>query len=91
MDEVSTSTLAFVLNLNRHILAHHQHVRSGKWAPAPGGAPSRLPGQVLGVVGLGNIGSVVARKATCLGLKVIASDPLVAPSEPLNWAWSWCR
>ena len=81
MDEVSTHTIGFLLNLNRHILPHHLHVRSGNWGHPPGGAPARLPGQVLGVVGLGNIGRVVARKAKCLGLKVLASDPYLESEQ----------
>jgi D-3-phosphoglycerate dehydrogenase len=81
IDEVSTHTIGFLLNLNRHILPHHLHVRSGNWGHPPGGAPARLPGQVLGVVGLGNIGRVVARKAKCLGLKVLASDPYLEPEQ----------
>jgi D-3-phosphoglycerate dehydrogenase len=81
MDEVSTHTIGFLLNLNRHILPHHLHVRSGNWGHPPGGAPARLPGQVLGVVGLGNIGRVVARRAKCLGLKVLASDPYLEPEQ----------
>jgi len=82
MDEVSTHTIGFVINLNRHMLAHHLHVSTGKWGRQPlGAAPARLSGQVLGIVGLGNIGSVVARKAGCLGLKVLSSDPYVRPER----------
>jgi D-3-phosphoglycerate dehydrogenase len=82
MDEVSTHTVGFLLILNRHILPHHLHVRAGKWGKQPlGHAPARLAGQVLGIVGLGNIGSTVARKARSLGLKVLASDPYVKPEQ----------
>ncbi len=82
IEEVSTHTIAFLLSLNRHILSHDRHVRSRKWSPFPGGPPTRLPGQVLGVVGLGNIGQAVARKAQCLGLRVLAYDPYIAPDKP---------
>jgi D-3-phosphoglycerate dehydrogenase / 2-oxoglutarate reductase len=75
IEEVSTHTLAFVLALNRHTLIHNTHVRSGKWGGVPGGAPARLAGQVIGIVGLGNIGREVARKASPLGLKVLGYDP----------------
>jgi D-3-phosphoglycerate dehydrogenase len=80
--EVSTHTIAFLLCLNRHIHAHDRHVRSGKWAPLPGSPPTRLPGQVLGLVGLGNIGRAVARQAQCLGLHVLAYDPYIPPENP---------
>ena len=81
IEEVSTHTIAFLLNLNRRI--HHQdrHVRSGAWGSPPGGAPARLQGQVLGILGLGNIGQAVARKARCLGLRIVAYDPYVTPAR----------
>jgi D-3-phosphoglycerate dehydrogenase len=78
IEEVSTHTVAFILMLNRHVLLHHQHVRAGKWDGVPGGAPSRLVGQTLGIIGLGNIGRAVARKAGCLGLQLLAYDPYVS-------------
>lgn len=81
IEEVSTHTIAFLLALNRHLLIHHAHVSSGKWGGVPGGAPSRLAGQMMGVVGLGNIGREVARKAGCLGLKVLGYDPYFSPQR----------
>jgi D-3-phosphoglycerate dehydrogenase / 2-oxoglutarate reductase len=42
-----------------------------------------LEGKTLGVIGFGKIGQSVAKKATCLGLNVIAFDPYV--SEDKYW------
>ncbi len=84
IDEVSTHTLAFVLALNRHLLGHHTHVISGKWGGPPGGAPERLSRQTLGVLGLGKIGSEVARKAKGVGLRVLAYDPYLKPEQAEN-------
>lgn len=81
IDEVSTHTLAFVLALNRRLFSHHTHVVTGHWGGPPGGAPARLTGQVLGVLGLGKIGGAVARKAGSLGLRVLAHDPYVRPEQ----------
>ncbi|MEP7357142.1 MAG: C-terminal binding protein [Anaerolineales bacterium] len=81
IDEVSTHALAFVLALNRHLFGHHTHVVSGQWGGPPGGAPARLSGQVLGILGLGRIGSAVARKAAGFGLKVLAHDPYLKPEK----------
>jgi D-3-phosphoglycerate dehydrogenase len=78
IDEVSTHTLSFVLMLNRQILPQHQHVRSGKWGPPSPTAPARLSTQTLGVVGMGNIGKVVVRKAQAFGLKILAYDPYLS-------------
>lgn len=81
IDEVSTHTLAFLLMLNRHIRVQHNHVRSGKWAGMPGGAPSRLSEQTLGVVGLGNIGRAVVQKAKGFGLTIIGYDPYLSDEQ----------
>jgi D-3-phosphoglycerate dehydrogenase len=84
IDEVSLQAIGFVLDLNRRTLPLAAHVRAGRWGAAPPVTPpSRLRGQVLGVVGLGAIGSAVARKAQALGLEVVAYDPFaVADRHP---------
>jgi len=40
-----------------------------------------LNGKTLGVVGMGNIGTVLAQRASALGMKVIGFDTLIAPDE----------
>jgi D-3-phosphoglycerate dehydrogenase len=40
-----------------------------------------LSGKTLGIVGMGNIGTAIAQKATPLGMKVIGYDTLVPPEE----------
>jgi len=81
IEEVSTHTMAFILALNRHILPHNAFVHSGKWGVVPGGAPARLAGQVLGIIGLGNIGREVARKAGGLRLRLLGYDPYLTPAR----------
>ena len=78
IEEVSTHTLAFLLSLNRHLWIQNAHVRSGKWGGTPGGAPTRLKGQVIGIIGLGRIGREVARKAHGIGLHVLGYDPYLS-------------
>jgi D-3-phosphoglycerate dehydrogenase len=77
IDEVSSQTVGFLIDLNRHTVELNSHVHAGLWgtsAPACP-APRRLAGQHLGIVGLGAIGREVARKAAALGLRVLAHDP----------------
>jgi len=82
IDEVSLQTIGFLLDLNRRTLPLAAHVRAGRWGTAPPVTPpSRLRGQLLGVVGFGAIGSEVARKARALGLEVIAYDPFAVPDR----------
>jgi D-3-phosphoglycerate dehydrogenase len=40
-----------------------------------------LNGKTLGIVGMGNIGSILAQRAAALGMKVIGYDTLVTPLE----------
>jgi len=81
-EEVSTQTIGFIIDLNRHTIRLHQYVAAGKWGtPLPCKAPARLAGQTLGVVGLGNIGRAVAQKAGCLGLQLLGCDPYIQPER----------
>ena len=59
-------------------------MRSGGWGsgrPIPYWPPPRLHGQVLGIVGLGNIGRAVAHKAACIGVKLLGFDPYLTPAQ----------
>jgi len=77
IEEVSTQTIGFLIDLNRHTIQQNTHVRAGKWGKAPlaTSAPRRLSTQTLGIIGLGNIGRAVAQRAGCLGLKLLGYDP----------------
>lgn len=82
MEEVSDSTIGFIYDLNRRTVFLDRHVRSGGWGttrPLLYWPPSRLRGQTLGIVGLGNIGRVVATKARCMGLQLLGYDPYLNP------------
>lgn len=70
-------TFALLLELCMHAGLHSQAVRDGKWSACEDfcfrEAPlTELYGKTMGLVGLGAIGSNVAKTALCLGMKVIA-------------------
>jgi D-3-phosphoglycerate dehydrogenase len=71
-DEVSNHVLALLLAWARGIVAFDRDVRRGKWTYRPLVPRHRLAGQVLGIVGFGDIGRVLAAKAHGLGLEVLA-------------------
>jgi D-3-phosphoglycerate dehydrogenase len=79
-EEVAEHAIAFALALLRGVFELDRAVRAGIWdeTPAP---PRRVAGATLGVVGLGRIGREVARRAAALGMRVLASDPLVADGD----------
>jgi D-3-phosphoglycerate dehydrogenase len=84
MEEVSDSTIGFIYDLSRRHFVLDRYVRSGGWGsarPIPYWPPPRLAGQVLGIVGLGNIGRIVARKASSMGVKLLGHDPYITPAQ----------
>ena len=62
-------TWALIHALVRNLPAEHASVRSGGWQLSVG---DDLHGKTLGIVGLGNIGSGVAKVAHAFGMSVIA-------------------
>ena len=70
--------VAMLMALARNIPQAHAAVRAGTW-PRERWIGTELCNKVLGVVGMGNIGSVVAERALGLRMKVIAFDPFVTP------------
>src|ERR1700738_3687904 len=67
--------MGLLLMLNRGLLQDVDALRSGGWFRSTSEPPRRLAGQRLGLVGLGNIGRLVAGKARGFGLGVVAYDP----------------
>lgn len=76
-NNVSAAELALALMLaaSRGVARSDRLVRQGRWDRAYLGR--ELEGARLGVVGLGRIGSLVARRAQGLGMEVAAYDPYI--------------
>ena len=81
VEEVSDHALALAMNLLRGISRLDRSVRSGEWDVSVVRPLRRVRGLTLGVIGCGRIGSALARKASRLGLRVIAFDKVPVPGE----------
>jgi (S)-sulfolactate dehydrogenase len=60
-------------------------VLAGRWPRQMLSQGREVSGKTLGLVGFGSIGRVTARKATAMGMRVVAFDPAVAAGSP-SWA-----
>lgn len=78
---VAEYTLAAMLTLARRLPAADQHTKGGGWDRAAFGAGFELHGKTLGLIGLGDIGARVARRALAFGMRVVAHDPLITPQH----------
>jgi D-3-phosphoglycerate dehydrogenase len=68
--------MAMMLSLARHIPQANVSTQQGKWEKSRF-MGTELTGKLLGIIGAGNIGSIVAKKALGYGLRVHAYDPFL--------------
>ena len=86
LDE-ATADFAFALLLatRRMVVEGDRFLRAGRWtgswSEGGGGLAGELHGSTLGIVGLGRIGSAVARRAQGFGLRVLYTRRLRAESD----------
>jgi D-3-phosphoglycerate dehydrogenase len=78
VDEVSDHALALLLACARRIDVLVASVRQGAWSVEPALGLRRLRGRTLGLVGFGAIARALARKASAIGLEVLAYTPSLA-------------
>ena len=77
--EVADVGMSYLAALARETFAIDRGVRDGKW-PKPRGLS--LAGRTLGLVGLGDIGRNLARRALAADMKVVAYDPFYTGDAP---------
>ena len=77
-------TIALMLALARYIPQANSSLKSRVWQREKF-IGTEVRGKTLGVIGLGNIGSEVARRAQGLEMKTIACDPLVSINYARNF------
>jgi D-3-phosphoglycerate dehydrogenase / 2-oxoglutarate reductase len=73
-------TMALLLAQARNIPQAHAALVAGRWERSRWEG-MELNDKVLGIVGLGNIGRLVAQRAHAFGMRVVAHDPFVAPER----------
>lgn len=69
--------IALLMSIARDIPAANASTHAGKWEKSRF-MGVEVSGKTLGIIGCGNIGSIVARRAKGLDMKVIAYDPYLS-------------
>jgi D-3-phosphoglycerate dehydrogenase / 2-oxoglutarate reductase len=73
-------TVALLLALARNVPQAHAALSEGRWERSRW-TGTELHDKVLGVLGLGRIGTLVAQRCHSFGMRLIAYDPFVAPER----------
>lgn len=84
-EDVADMAWALLLATARRIPAGDAHARSGAWAERAMAMTTRVWGKRLGVVGLGNIGRAVAKRAEGFGMRVAYSGRSRREDAPYDW------
>jgi D-3-phosphoglycerate dehydrogenase len=79
---VAEHALGLMLSLARRIPQSDLSMKRGEWRKGEGEG-AELAGKVLGLVGFGRIGRLLAERAAALGMRILAYDPLI-PAETIR-------
>src|SRR5271154_1090858 len=76
---VAEHTFALMLAMARSVPQSNAAIHAGRWEKS-GASGTELRGKTLGLVGLGRVGTEVARRASALEMTILAYDPYVTPA-----------
>lgn len=77
-EPVADSVMGYILSFARKLPWMDQQMKAGTWDKIPGRA---LHETVLGIIGLGDIGRAVAKRARGFGMCVLANDIIEIPAS----------
>lgn len=77
-EPVADSVLGYMLSFIRNLPAMDRQMKQGIWDKIPGRA---LRECTLGIVGVGNVGRAVARRAHAFGMTILGADPITPPAD----------
>lgn len=77
-DPVADSVLGYILAFARNISFMDRQMKAQHWEKIPGRA---LRECTLGIVGVGNVGRAVTKRAHAFGMTILGNDPLQPPTD----------
>jgi D-3-phosphoglycerate dehydrogenase len=85
IESVAEHTVAIILALSKYLFKMDSAIRENKWEIRNEYLPFDLQGKILGILGLGKIGSLVAEKCyNCFNMKVMFFDPFISKTANKN-------
>ena len=84
-DDVADLAMGLMLSVARNIPQADQHVRQGQWPKAPMRLGRKVSGSRLGIVGLGRIGSAIAKRAQAFGMSVAYTTRTERPNSGFQY------
>ncbi len=70
-EDVADGAIALTYAIMRRVVEADRFVRAGRWTKERIAPSRRLAGKTVGIVGLGKIGRLVARRAEAIGMRVL--------------------
>jgi len=86
-DSVAETALALMLSVSRRICEADRFVRSGRWERENFGLARKLAGQRCGIVGMGNIGQEIAKRAEAFGMTILYHNRKSRQDLPANYRY----
>ena len=77
-EPVADTVLGYILNFTRQLSSMDRDVRQGLWVKPKALALNEC---TLGIVGVGNVGRAVVRRASSFGMKILGTDPIDPPAS----------
>jgi D-3-phosphoglycerate dehydrogenase / 2-oxoglutarate reductase len=77
-EPVADTVMGYILSFARRLHEMDAHMKRGKWDKIPGASMGEC---TLGVIGVGNCGKAVVRRAIAFGMKVLGNDIREMPND----------
>jgi lactate dehydrogenase-like 2-hydroxyacid dehydrogenase len=84
-DDVADLCLGLILSVSREIPAAERFLRSGQWKKGQYRLARKVSGSRLGIIGLGRIGSAIARRAEGFAMSIAYTDLKEKPGVPYRF------
>jgi len=87
-DCVADTAFALLMDVSRRITEADRFVRAGQWKQAQFSAATKVSGKRLGILGLGRIGSAIAKRASGFDMEVHYHNRKPVEGSPYTYAAS---